>query len=138
MFSTFSRDTQKGTSTCQDPVTVPGSRFPLTVYTGFSKETALSTRVDAFTSTPLYRGGRVCGRGPQLNALPNVCADSVAVFYLMNFCNANIQEKIPPLRLPFRSIRATFKKRASSKMRNPLTFGKENKKKERRVETKRV
>lgn len=96
MFSTFSRDTQKGTSTCQDPVTVPGSRFPLTVYTGFSKETALSTRVDAFTSTPLYRGGCVCGRGPQLNVLPNVCADSVAVFYLMNFCNANIQEKIPP------------------------------------------
>ena len=43
VFSTFSRDTQKGTSTRQDPVTLSQEAVSRSqVYTGFSKETALS------------------------------------------------------------------------------------------------
>lgn len=65
---------------------VPGNRFPLTVYTGFSKETALSARIDAFTSTPLYRGTCLwTGTLPKCT-LKCLRIYSVAVFYLMNFC----------------------------------------------------
>lgn len=83
VFSTFPRDTQRGhrrgrtLSPSQEAVYRAHS-----LHTGFSKETALSARIGAFASTSLYRG-RVCGRGPYLNALPNVCAHSVCcgLFY---------------------------------------------------------
>lgn len=108
---------------------VPGSRFPLTVYTGFSKETALSARIDAFTSTPLYRGTCLwTGTLPKCT-LKCLRIYSVAVFYLMNFCIRKYTEGeeilrsfISPLQSRFRCNSITFKKHRQRD--SPLTLSK--------------
>lgn len=62
-----------------DPVAPKGKRLGCTVCIGFSKETALSAYRRVYIDTGV--SGHVCGQGPSLNALRNVCADSVVVFH---------------------------------------------------------
>lgn len=138
VFSTFSRDTQKGTSTRQDPVTLSQEAVSRSqVYTGFSKETALSTRVDAFTSAPLYRDG-TCLRTGTLPKCTSKCLRRLCCGLLpdeFSYIRKYREERTGrgckyfsgfpvTIAIPLVTIRETSNARDS-----PLTFGKEKKKK---------